>query len=218
MKLNKRWLNLRVCLLSSGFVKDGMIRYHVNNKIKLIDKINPDIYFHTYQNEFVDVAKSLYNFKKIEIEKEVDLPKYEKPVSVTNNRHRDTKFENVMHMWRKRKLSFDMINDKYDVYVYSRLDIGMYDEFPIDALGGISNNTILIPDGGDYEGGYNDLMAVGNHESMKVYMSMIDNMLDYSKEGCMFHPEVLLRYHLNKKNMNVKRFTMKLWVNNWFYN
>lgn len=209
---------MKICLLSSGFPRESMIIYHLNNKIKMIDVINPDIYFHAYQNELVDEMKDLYNFKKIEVENESDLPKYEKPESVANNIHRDTKFENVMYMWRKRKLSFDMISDKYDVYIYSRIDICFFDEFPTSALSKISHNTILIPDGGDYEGGYNDLMAVGNYESMKVYVSMIDNILEYSKEGCLFHPEVLLRHHLSKNNMNVDRFKMKLWINKWFYN
>lgn len=209
---------MKICLLSSGFIKSSMFTYHVNNKAKLIDKINADIYFHTYQNEFIDAVKVLHKFKGIEVENEDDLLKYEKPASVTNNIQRDTKFENVMHMWRKRKLSFDMIKEKYDAYVYSRLDIGMHDEFPIDILDKVSNDTIFIPDGGDYEGGYNDLMAVGNYESMKIYMDMIDNILKYSKEGCIFHPEILLRYHLNKNKINVQRFKMKLWINKGFYN
>ena len=210
---------MKICLFSSGFLNSKTIEYYLNNKEKFFDIINPDIYFHTYENEYLDDMKNLYNCKKIESEDCNKIQSFEKPQSVSENIHSYTKFENVMHMWRKRKLAFDMIDEKYDYYIYSRFDICLFTNFSLNFFEDISDSSvILIPNGGDYEGGYNDLMAIGTYGSMKEYVNLIENILNYSLEGCLFHPEILLRYHLNKKNINVKRFKMKMWINSGFYN
>lgn len=207
---------MKTALFSSGFVNEKTLEYRNNNFTNLIDIFNPDIYFHTYESEFHTELNKIYNIKKMSVENPNAIQKFNK--DDFTNLNPDTKFDNCMHMFRKRKLAFDLIDEKYDFYIYTRLDIAFWNKFDIEILDSIDENTILVPNGGDYEGGLNDMMAIGRHKVMKTYSEVFDYIPTHNKNGCRFHPETLLKYHLTENNINIERFHMPLCLRGGVYN
>jgi len=95
----------------------------------------------------------------------------------------------------------------YDLVVKYRADCIGQEKFPYEFMTR-GENMVYIPHGNDY-GGYNDQVAAGNTNAMRVYCSLFDKLVNYVKdEGCRFHPETLLRHHLDKHkdHVHVMRF------------
>lgn len=209
---------MKIALLSSGFSNQKTLDYFENNKELLIDVLNPDIYFSSYNDAFVKQAAQSYRMKKLDIENIKDIPNFESHESKVQKKHASTNFSNTMHMWRKRKRVFDIVEKSYDIYIFSRLDIRFERKFDLSILNRNLLNAILVPEGGDYENGLNDLFVIGNYDSIKIYCSLFDYILDYCNEGCNFHPEKLLRYHIEKFGLQIERFPFRMWINTGWYN
>ena len=57
---------------------------------------------------------------------------------------------------------------------------------------------------GDF-GGIVDIFAYSSYENMVKYCDLYDKCLEYWKSGKMFHNESLLKYHLKKDGLNIRR-------------
>jgi hypothetical protein len=102
-------------------------------------------------------------------------------------------------------------NFTYDIVVYARADILTEQTltFQRNATG-----TVFIPFGYDY-GGVNDQFAYGDFESMKYYAQCYQMINTYCYiNNIIFHPESILRYHLETGNMTIKRFPWNYTLNN----
>ena len=99
----------------------------------------------------------------------------------------------------------------YDVIIYFRIDILSEDIFSIPTI--IENNTIYIPIGYDFEGGLNDQLAYGDYNSMKIYCNLYNFVESYNTHGIPYHPEILLKYHLNCHVVRIERFNYNYTLN-----
>jgi hypothetical protein len=139
------------------------------------------------------------------------LPEKWKSVSYT---HESVRPQNMCSMYYNNKKAFELIeehmknnNIKYDLIVKFRPDI-MNDKFPIFFI--TEDNEVCTP--GEHVFGWpgiNDMIAFGNFESMKVYSSMYDYIDEYIDNGVLFHPETMLRHHLDNKGITIKNFKYK---------
>jgi hypothetical protein len=98
-------------------------------------------------------------------------------------------------------------NMKFECILYYRADVDEFEEFKFEPL---EENTIFIP-AEKYPhirdtGGINDQIAYGNYEVMKKYCGIIDSLKDIcDEEGVLYHPELLVKKYIDRKNLLVKR-------------
>jgi len=208
---------MKIAWVSGGKLADANAHLPTN-KHNFLDKLNPDIYIHTYHNEPFGAIETAINIKKL-ITESPDVKAFHVPDNILNHKEPETNIQNCFFMWRKRQLAFKMINiDQYDYVVCGRLDVEYKNEFDTKWLTHIDDSNILVPAGGDYRGGLNDIIAIGNPKTMKIYTNLIDHIYEYCEQGCKFHPEQLLKYHLTKYNIQAHRFQMAILVRGIPYN
>lgn len=120
-----------------------------------------------------------------------------------------TKRENVLFMWYKiwkcnqlRKLYEQVNRIRYDVVIRMRFDV-QFETFPIIDP---KRKTVYIPEGGDYEGGVCDQVALADSATMDLYCELWNEIYRYSTAGIGIHPESMLRKHLNINRLDIARF------------
>jgi hypothetical protein len=92
---------------------------------------------------------------------------------------------------------------KFNCIIFYRADIDSSEILDINIE---NDNDIYIPDGNDY-GGINGLIAYGSNNSMKVYCNLVNNIDKMCREQHVtFHPETLLKKHLENNSIIIKRF------------
>lgn len=94
-------------------------------------------------------------------------------------------------------------NVQFDVVIKYRTEI--HSGTPFEIKYPLQPNTVYVPEGFDY-GGLNDQMAYGDAESMHVYSELYNSLKDYNDAKVYIHPETLLKYHMQSRNINVIRF------------
>jgi hypothetical protein len=60
--------------------------------------------------------------------------------------------------------------------------------------------------------GYLDQFAMGGKEVMKKYCSIYDNINEYYNNGCIFSPEIFLKYHLDKNSVTPIRSDFRIFI------
>jgi len=125
----------------------------------------------------------------------------------------ETIIANIFYMYYKVWRCFDLmknyesLNDiKYDCVIRMRFDL-QFDEFPL--FQEFTQDTVYVPSGSDHRGGLNDLMAIGDNASMERYCLLFPSLFNYANSGAGFHPESILRHHLNLLKIDVQRFDIK---------
>lgn len=124
----------------------------------------------------------------------------------------ETIVPNIFYMyykaWRCSELmkGYESLNDlRYDRVIRMRFDLE-FESFPVIEP---EPNTIYIPEGGDHRGGLNDLLAIGDNDSMTKYNLLFQNLFPYANAQMGFHPESILRRHLELSNLKIERFAIK---------
>lgn len=205
---------MKVALLLSGRIRDGIKNYKFLEK-NLLSKYDVDIFINYSYDEGDEES---YSAKQIEKKFKPKLIRYS-PYH-ENFKEYFKNFENIPHSNDVRPINllkmlysvksanelksiWESINGfKYDVVIKSRFDLKILE--PINLKESI--DTIFIPIGADHLDGYNDLFAFGDSISMDYYCNLYENILGYVKCGVEFHPEILLKHHLNIGFTNVYRF------------
>lgn len=102
-------------------------------------------------------------------------------------------------------------NIKFDYVLFFRADIQSSDTLELIPL---APNTVYIPEGYDFEGGLNDLMAYGSMEVMEKYSNLVNNIKKMCiEQKLLFHPESFVRKHLENEAITVVRFPYSLELN-----
>jgi len=146
--------------------------------------------------------------------------------------HPLTNMNNFLSMWYNRKRVFEDFDKyakstqtHYDVVLSLRVDseqeeMLMIEEIMRDYMRTEAKestaNTVFIPTDHDWDG-INDQMAFGDHESMRTYMYLNDDIWPLMREQPHFGPETILAEYLFKKNMNVWRFPFQYKLQNGKY-
>jgi len=201
---------MKTAILISGHVNCGLSH---KDHIYGFYKKNPniDIFIHSYdcleKNEIIDFYKPKeYIFDLDDTSKNLDL----NLLSLCESKKQpETRASNVLNMWRKRQLCFNMIDKSYDIIFLTRFDCYslkyIFDYYEDDKL--------IIPHGGNFRNGILDLCCLGNYNNLFYYCSLYDKIKDYIHEIPYFHPEFLLNYHLSKNpSINIKRVPTTMYL------
>ena len=116
----------------------------------------------------------------------------------------ETSIRNVWNMLHNMFVGFSLMPKDADIIVRNRTDIILsgpcnYEQYDV------SERAVFIPSGNDYWTGINDQFAFGNPEVMRDYFKLYLSMQKYYDEGCRFHPESLLKYHLDRQGIKIVR-------------
>jgi hypothetical protein len=196
---------MRVALILSGKFRNSFKEY-ASIKKNLIDKYDVDVFIsYGYTLNNIDCVPNdlikLYNpvsFEFFEYPNEIytninSVSKYEKAI--------ESNTTSIYMMWyginkvNELKTAYEIANGfEYDVVIKSRFDI----EFKNTVLLKKLDNSIFIPIGSDHRGGYNDLVAYGSSNTMNYYCSTYTHITQYIEDGCVIHPERILKHHLDK--------------------
>lgn len=223
---------MKVALMLSGLSRCADVCYP-NLYEYLLSKYNVDIYIHSYEETNISLRNSnmfekqfsqqdllkLYKPKKIVFEKYNEV---RNDIVIKSQQYRSDPTcnpERATSAFRKIALCFGMIEEKYDVYIRSRLDV--FHEMPV-RLENLDLTSVNIPlptgkqtrfvDGYyfsyllDYSG-VMDHFAVGGYEPMKKYCSLYDRLDQYCiNQGLLFHPETLTKRNLELTGTKLNRF------------
>lgn len=74
------------------------------------------------------------------------------------------------------------------------------------------SGDLCIPEGEDWCDGINDQFAIGTSQGMNAYCNFYHNLSRL--QSCKYHPETMLRKHLEIENVNVTRFDFPVRINN----
>lgn len=157
-----------------------------NHEERLWDK-ESDIYFNTHEEPLGNMK-----WKKLPDQ----LMRHS--VAYDTNRAGETSVINTLNQWRNKKIAFERVKERYDVYAISRPDIIFGAQVTLDI---VHPGVIYIPYNNDHRDGTNDQFAYGDYEAMSYYVSMADKINDYFNDGVLFHPETLLKHHLKDREV-----------------
>lgn len=172
-----------------------------DNIIQNIIKDNTDVFF------VCDEDLSIDN-KDHEVSKELQSFYDESILDLFNSRKKsETSVENCINMFYKimkcneLKTQYEnKHNFKYDVVVRLRTDT----PFREPVIFSEDKDKIFIPNNLDF-GGLCDQFAYGSSDMMNVFCDLFSNIKRYFDEGCIFHPESMLKYHCDKLYLNIIR-------------
>ncbi len=223
---------MKVALILSGQFRNAKECYQTIRS-NILDVYSPDVFISSWLNPSnitpsgwfgetpnddctVSDIIQMYNPKSIELET-FDDENYQTFRRIADKLDskigHETKTTNVIAMWYKRHRSnllrnqFEKLNDfKYDLVISSRFDLEILEPLNFQ----LDSDQLLIPIGFDWCDGLSDLFAVGNSDVMNAYFDIFNQMEYYRLEKDIAEsPEVILKYHVKNKNMEVNRFLLK---------
>jgi hypothetical protein len=126
-------------------------------------------------------------------------------LTIVVQKYPETNIVNVLRMFQGIRRCNDMklrreVKDgiRYDVVIRTRADVQLSSEIELGRFLPIARDFIVFPENGHWRGGLNDQFAFSSSSNMDAYASVIDYLAEHCANGCVFHPETLLRYHLLK--------------------
>lgn len=186
---------------------------NINKNINTIKLIGDDITIFCSLNKSIEISEYTHKFREdfnitdeqINIEDTQEPSElYKYPKAPASNYHR------VYSMFYHNKRAFELLekyktkyNIEFSVIIKFRGDLKSNSVISLNNI--LDNSSVYIPNGFDY-GGINDQIAFGNFEAMKVYCNCVDEIINYCKNRIKFHPETLLKHHLDKNNIKINRF------------
>lgn len=217
---------MRACVLLSGQTRNNKSIYPLIKK-NLIDVYNADVFISTWDfienaDCSIDDLTDMYNPISMEVESynENLKPTLEQLIynhvsdsSLTHNNPLSvfSMYYKIMRVNRLKKNHEELNGITYDIVIRSRFDLSI--DLPLNYIIP-ANNHIYIPKGYDWEGGYNDLFAIGNSKAMDYYSDVFSNLLPLLNFGHKLHPESLLKAHLDTSGMQIIRPFMDISLRN----
>lgn len=196
----------KIALIFCGRIKGYS---HVIPKLKeIINKYNPEI--------FLSVNESFYTDEIEQFSKDLKVPKSNMNVEFTLLPEWTDKCKlmnpiiNTYSMFYHQNKSFTLLEEYqktnkmiFDCILYYRADMNSKDMLDMRIP---LKNTVYIPNDRGY-GGFNDRMAYGDYESMKIYCSLIHSFEDLCVGDEKKNPEMILKTYLLNTKINIVKVT-----------
>ena len=175
----------------------------LGNNVNIFCSLNKSIENSEYTRKFCEdfnITDEQINIEDTQEPSEL----YKYPKAPASNYHR------AYSMFYHNKRAFELLekyetkyNIKFRVIIKFRGDLISNSVISLNNI--LDKSSVYIPNGFDY-GGINDQIAFGNFEAMKIYCNCVDEIINYCKNRIKFHPETLLKHHLDKNNIKINRF------------
>ena len=196
---------------------------------KIITPLGADVFIDSWITNDVNVHNviSLLRPKMVHLEDMNDAPlthqiRCSLPAQVIdyngNEAHEIKKVENVPFMWYKIWRCNELMHqyEKHNRIRYDRV-VRLRTDITVRQMPNIipEVKTLYIPAGNDHRNGICDLLALGNPQTMDLYCDLYNNVHRYMTLGFGFHPESLLRRHIEVNQLAVKRFECNVGIRGW---
>ena len=147
---------------------------------------------------------------------EIDLYKYNNTRSEVNIHKMERHFFNKMRVFKlledyletnDKNIEYDyIISTRVDMYFFEKVNYNLFTKDKKKHLF-IPFNTYAMDTNGDFEPSFlNDQFAIGDFESMKIYMNIYNNLPLLLDNGYTVHPEILTKANVNCFEISVSRF------------
>lgn len=206
---------MKIAILFSGRININK-EIHNNFLTNCVQNHEIDIFIShnkTNNKKVIESFKNLY--KPIIItennETYINLDKY--PTIKENTRRTSMlyMYENRNNVWNKFEEYVKKTNKKYDLIVSTRNDLWFNDKIDYKSLKQmVDKNYICIPnpefDFPTSLGGINDHYAIGNYDTISIYLKLYKSLIELLDSGVTLHPETLLFVYLTKQKLEIHRF------------
>ena len=104
---------------------------------------------------------------------------------------------------------YEQVNGVYDLVIKARPDTGIDRSIDFSFIKQYLDenpNTVIVPNDRRYGMSgvsVNDLLGIGLSSTMSTYCRAVDFFDKYNDEGCKYHGETLLAWHLTKNNIDI---------------
>lgn len=173
-----------------------------------------DLYVSTYQsddlNEFVDLYRPIHidveNKEEVAAESKLKMLSLE---DIPYNKWPESRLLSMLSMYYKLERAFKEFQKnkerEYDIVVRFRDRLLLSN--PLSTLiERLSATRLTIPLFGDWRGGIGDTLALGSEELIQKYQcGILENLESYLRQGCHFHPENILLWHLVSQGVQLER-------------
>lgn len=168
----------------------------------------------TWPNDPTDkILENLPKNSRIADIKILDQPEY-----IVTRSYNLTPWSNPVNIWytyhgikmvNEMREQYEQVNGAYDLVIKARPDTGIdrkinfleiktfLDQYP---------NVVVVPNDRRYGMAgvtVNDLLGIGLPSTMSTYCRAIDSFDQYNDQGCPYHGETLLAWHLTKNNIAI---------------
>jgi hypothetical protein len=99
--------------------------------------------------------------------------------------------------------------EEYDLVIRTRCDIEIRNQINFEALKfqlAFEPDSVFTADNnkfGKFNILINDFFAISSTKNIEIYCNAVNHILEYNREGHIFHPETVLVLHLIKNNLQV---------------
>lgn len=211
---------MKIAICISGFPRIMKFTYPYFKKYILDELEHYDIFYSGYMDIDNNLLESdiisLYNPKKYFIREYNESVKNEilnlyaditkEIINIQPPTNPDNLLSQYYNIWKSNDLKNQHekeYNISYDIVFRIRTDYYFY-KCPTKKELEIKN-AICIPANGWDHGGYTDGFAFGESRLMNIYSNLFFNINKYNIENKqIFHPEKMLKYHLDINNINRK--------------
>ena len=194
---------MKIALCISGKPRSSMFCYPYIYDAFMNNKHQVDVFIHSWnQCRVLD----LYKPKKLEINSDSEALNMLLPMLNLNGIKIEGNVQNNILMYYSIKRCFDLIDSEYDVIIRARFDLLLQPKFNIETiLTDLKNKKydIYIPNEEFNMGGYNDQLAIGTLDTMKIYSDTFFNLNKFAHELGRWHPETFLGKQLKDNNIKV---------------
>jgi hypothetical protein len=194
---------MKIALCISGKPRSSMFCYPYIYDAFMNNKHQVDVFIHSWNECRV---LDLYNPKKLEINSDSEALDVLVPMLDLNGIKIEGNINNNVLMYYSIKKCFDLIEGEYDVVIRARFDLLLQPKFDIESiLTDLKNKKydIYIPTEEFNIGGYNDQLAIGTYDTMKIYSDTFLNLNKFAHELGRWHPETFLGKQLKDNNIKV---------------
>ena len=194
---------MKIALCISGEPRSSMFCYPYLYDAFMNNEHQVDVFVHTWKE---CRALDLYKPKKLEINSFPEALNMILPTLNLNDVQIEGNVKTNVLMFCSIKKSFDLIDSEYDIVIRTRFDLLLQPKFDIESvLTDLQNKKydIYIPNVEFNLGGYNDQVAIGTYDAMKVYSDTFFNLNKFAQELKRWHPETFLGKQLDDNNIRV---------------
>lgn len=172
-------------------------------KKNILDKVNPDVYIHSWEEEKSDEIKKLYNPKQYLFEKQKDFSNiiFENQLNTLSNPPRPPKsvLSHLYSVTESIKLAFKN-NIKYDIIIKARFDLGRINRltsgpgrgnpYPVQCINfqtNIDEDKIYMANWQHFHMGPADMWFYGSSNVMRSFTTLYESLESNMKVGSRFH-------------------------------
>jgi hypothetical protein len=204
--IGKNMEKIKIALCLSGVIRNSFFCFPYIYNSFLNNDYNVDVFIHSWDDSpIID----LYKPKEVQIENQVEVLNFVLPqIKLNSNVKIEGNVNNNISMYYSIKRCSDLVDNSYSIIIRCRFDLLLQEKINLaEIVNDILSKKcdIYIPGKSFNVGGYNDQLAIGSYDSMKIYSECYFDIVSIANEIGRWHPETFLGKFIDRNNIKVKQ-------------